>query len=58
MSNDHDYHQVSDNLASLDLVQMTDIINAIAFASKPLIDAQQTPSRIEKSIAKPTGLIF
>ncbi|MEW6996450.1 M28 family metallopeptidase [Colwelliaceae bacterium BS250] len=58
MSNDHDYHQVSDNLASLDLVQMTDIINAIAFASKPLIDAQQTPSRIEKAIAKPTGLIF
>ncbi|WNC70734.1 M28 family peptidase [Thalassotalea psychrophila] len=58
MSNDHDYHQVSDELATLDLKQMTQIVNAIAAASVSLISGVDTPTRIEKVQPRTTGLIF
>ncbi|WNC70127.1 M28 family peptidase [Thalassotalea nanhaiensis] len=58
MSNDHDYHQVSDELATLDLPQMTQIVNAIAKASKSLVSGKDTPNRIEKVKPRATGLIF
>ncbi|WOH38074.1 M28 family peptidase [Thalassotalea fonticola] len=58
MTNDHDYHQVSDELATLDLQQMTDIINSIATASTSLINGKDTPNRIEKVKPRENGLIF
>lgn len=58
MSNDRDYHQVSDELATLDLPQMTKIVNAIADASVSLINGKDTPTRIEKVKPRASGLIF
>ncbi|OUS30839.1 hypothetical protein A9Q98_04010 [Thalassotalea sp. 42_200_T64] len=58
MSNDHDYHQVSDEIATLDLEQMTTIINSIASASSSLIDGSDTPARIEKIVPRAQGLFF
>lgn len=58
MSNDLDYHQVSDELETLDLQQMTDIVNDIATASTSLINGKDTPSRIEQTKPKAKNLIF
>ncbi|KGJ88790.1 M28 family peptidase [Thalassotalea sp. ND16A] len=58
MTNDHDYHQVSDEIGTLDLEQMTAIINSIASASSSLIDGSDTPDRIEKIVPRAQGLIF
>ena len=58
ISNDDDYHQASDDLASLDLEQMTEIINSIAHGSASLVNGIDTPSRIELPKPKKQRLIF
>jgi Zn-dependent M28 family amino/carboxypeptidase len=47
MDSEANYHQLSDELATLDLDNMTEIIKAIAISSKGIISGKDTPSRVE-----------
>lgn len=42
------YHKQSDELETLDMNNMTEIIKAIALSSKSIISGKDTPSRVEK----------
>lgn len=42
------YHQVSDEVKTLNLINMTNIIKAIAIGSQSIIDGKDTPTRIPK----------
>ncbi len=47
---DRDYHQVSDEVSTLDLAHMTNTIRAIAAAAATIVRGEETPTRVE-----PTG---
>ena len=47
MDAEANYHQLSDELATLDLDNMTQIIQAIAVSAKSIISGKDTPSRVE-----------
>lgn len=47
MDNEPNYHKVSDDVSSLDLNNMTEIIKAIAMSSKTIISGADTPNRIK-----------
>lgn len=42
------YHKLSDEVSTLDLDNMTEIIKAIAISSQSIISGQDTPSRVKK----------
>lgn len=42
------YHAVTDEIGTLDLKNMTQIIKAIALSSKTIVDGKDTPSRVKK----------
>lgn len=42
------YHKLSDEVSTLDLDNMTEIIKAIAISSQTIISGQDTPSRVKK----------
>ena len=42
------YHKLSDEVSSLDLDNMTEIIKAIAISSQSIISGEDTPSRVKK----------
>jgi Peptidase family M28 len=44
---DEDYHQLSDELQTLDIANVTNTINAIAIGVQGIVDGNQTPSRID-----------
>lgn len=44
--NDGDYHQVSDEIETLDLTLMTNTIRAIARAAAPIVSGDATPTRV------------
>jgi Zn-dependent M28 family amino/carboxypeptidase len=46
---DPDYHQVSDEVATLDLDHMTNTIRAIARGAAPIIAGSATPTRVDTS---------
>jgi hypothetical protein len=48
MDNEPNYHKLSDDLASLDMNNMTEVIKAIALSSKTIISGKDTPTRVEK----------
>ena len=48
MDSEANYHKQSDEIATLDMVNMTEIIKAIALSSKSIISGKDTPSRVEK----------
>lgn len=58
LDKDQHYHQVSDDLASLDLPSLHKVIEALATATQPLVDGTVTPSRIDKNLVKKNGLIY
>ena len=58
LDKDQHYHQVSDDVASLDLPSMHKVIKALTFATYPLVDGSVTPSRIDINKVKRTGLIY
>ncbi|MDP2561209.1 M20/M25/M40 family metallo-hydrolase [Psychrobium sp. 1_MG-2023] len=58
LESDKHYHQLSDDLASLDLDSMTKVINALAVGSQPLVDGVATPTRVDTSKVKSGGLIY
>lgn len=48
MDSEANYHQLSDEVSTLDLDNMTEIIKAIALSSESIINGKDTPKRIEK----------
>lgn len=58
LDKDEYYHQVSDDLASLNFPSLHKVIEAIAIATQPLVDGKITPSRIDTNLVKSKGLIY
>lgn len=48
MDSEANYHQLSDEVSTLDLENMTEIIKAIAISSQSIISGKDTPTRVEK----------
>ena len=48
MDNEPNYHKQSDEIATLDMKNMAQVIKAIAISSKTIVDGADTPSRVEK----------
>jgi Peptidase family M28 len=48
MDNEPNYHKVSDDITSLDMTNMAEIIKAIALSSKTIVSGKDTPTRVEK----------
>ncbi|MFV8331959.1 M28 family peptidase [Flavobacterium sp. GSP14] len=49
MDSEPNYHKVSDEIETLDMVNMTEIIKAIAISSSSIINGKDTPSRVDSS---------
>ncbi|RBN49259.1 M28 family metallopeptidase [Flavobacterium psychrolimnae] len=49
MDSEPNYHKVSDEIETLDMVNMTEIIKAIAISSSTIIKGKDTPSRVDSS---------
>ncbi len=47
MDDEPNYHKVSDELETLDIKNMTEIIKAIVLSSKTIINGKDTPSRVK-----------
>jgi Zn-dependent M28 family amino/carboxypeptidase len=47
MDSEPNYHEPSDEVSTLDLDNMTEIIRSIAVSSQSIIDAKDTPSRVQ-----------
>ncbi|WP_053043083.1 M20/M25/M40 family metallo-hydrolase [Thalassomonas actiniarum] len=58
LDKDQHYHQVSDDLASLDLDSMFKVIQTLATGTRGLVDGTVTPSRIDPAQVHGTGLIY
>ena len=48
MDSEANYHQPSDEVSTLDLNNMTEIIQSIAISSQTIIDGNDTPTRVQK----------
>ncbi|MES2882563.1 MAG: aminopeptidase, partial [Bacteroidota bacterium] len=48
MDSEPNYHKVSDEVSTLDLENMAQIINAIGQSSKTIVSGKDTPSRVKK----------
>ena len=48
MDSEPNYHKASDEVSTLDLDNMTEIIKAIAVSSESIVNGKDTPSRVEK----------
>ena len=48
MDNEPNYHKQSDEIATLDMKNMAQIIKSIAISSKTIVDGTETPSRVER----------
>ncbi|GAA0819915.1 hypothetical protein GCM10009111_24610 [Colwellia asteriadis] len=58
LDKDQHYHQVTDDINSLDLNSMQQVIKTLATATTPLVTGKITPSRIDTNLVKGKGLIF
>ncbi|WP_026301388.1 M20/M25/M40 family metallo-hydrolase [Colwellia piezophila] len=58
LDKDQHYHQVSDDINSLNLPSMLKVIKMLATATTPLVDGSITPSRIDPNKVKRNGLIY
>jgi aminopeptidase YwaD len=58
LDKDKHYHQVSDDLASLDLTSMHQVIESLAIASQGIVDGDITPTRVDVSLVKKRGKIY
>jgi len=47
MDNEPNYHKQSDEIETLDMKNMTEIIKSIALSSRTIISGGDTPGRIE-----------
>ncbi len=41
------YHKLSDHVETLDLVNMTEVIKAIALSARTIVSGKDTPSRVK-----------
>ncbi|MEW5676958.1 M28 family peptidase [Flavobacterium enshiense] len=48
MDSEENYHQLSDEVETLDLKNMTEIIKAIAISAESIVNGKDTPSRVKK----------
>lgn len=48
MDNEPNYHKQSDEISTLDMKNMAEIIKAIAISSKTIVSGKDTPTRVEK----------
>lgn len=48
MDNEVNYHRLSDEVGTLDMDNMAEVIKAIALSSKSIISGKDTPTRVEK----------
>jgi hypothetical protein len=48
MDNEPNYHKLSDDITTLDMDNMTEVIKAIALSSKTIVSGKDTPTRVEK----------
>jgi len=58
LDQDQHYHQVSDDLNSLNLSSMHKVIEALAIATQALVDGTVTPTRIEQEQVRSQGKIY
>ena len=58
LDKDKHYHHVSDDLASLDLSSMHQVIESLSIATQGLVDGDITPSRVDVSQVKGHGKIY
>ncbi len=58
LDKDEHYHQTSDDISSLNLNSMHQVIKTLATATQPLVNGSITPSRIDKNLVQNKGLIF
>lgn len=58
LDKDQHYHQVTDDIHSLNLPSMLQVIKMLAIATTPLVDGSITPSRIDPNKVKRGGLIY
>ncbi len=58
LDKDPHYHQVTDDINSLNLPSMLQVIKTLAIATTPLVDGSITPSRIDPNKLKRKGLIY
>lgn len=58
LDKDKHYHQVTDDINSLNLPSMLQVIKTLAIATTPLVDGSITPSRIDPNKVKRNGLIY
>ena len=49
MDSEKYYHTVDDEIGTLDMNNMAEIIKAIAISSKTIVSGKDTPTRIEKA---------
>lgn len=52
MDNEPTYHQLNDDINSIDLTNMTEIIKSIAFSAQSIISGKDTPTRVNTSDLK------
>jgi hypothetical protein len=58
LDKDQHYHQSTDDISSLNLPSMLQVIKMLATATTPLVDGSITPSRIDPNKVKRNGLIY
>jgi hypothetical protein len=58
LDKDQHYHQVSDDLASLNLTSMHKVIESLATATQSLVDGDVTPTRVDKEKVRAQGKIY
>lgn len=58
LDKDQHYHQASDDLASLDLTSMHQVIENIALASEALVKGTATPTRVDTKQVTPKGVLY
>jgi hypothetical protein len=52
MDNEPNYHKASDEIGTIDLKNMNEIIKAIALSSRGIVAGTETPSRVDTSSLK------
>ena len=58
LDKDKHYHNVTDDLSSLNLPSLHKVIEALTVATQPLVDGSVTPSRIDVNKVKNRGVIY
>ncbi|ASP50060.1 M20/M25/M40 family metallo-hydrolase [Cognaticolwellia beringensis] len=58
LDKDQHYHKVTDDISSLDLSSMHQVIETLATATQALVDGSATPTRIDKTQVRVKGKIY